>query len=82
MAKINKYRTNIDESKLDDGEVCFRADGGFEAKESLTHENPALGYHKLFCKSDGWYTLDSNGNEVKLGTGTAGGGNSYFPSGW
>jgi len=32
-----------------------------------TQPNPEATYHKLYCKSDGWYALDPDGNELRLG---------------
>jgi len=52
-------------------------DGALIGKEITTPSNPSAGYNKLYCKSDDkWYTLDSEGNEVELGSG--GGGASEF----
>ena len=35
-------------------------------KETATPSNPDAGYRKLYPKSDGWYILDSAGNEIKV----------------
>ena len=35
-------------------------------KETTTPDNPDLGYRKLYPKDDGWYMLDSDGNEIRI----------------
>src|SRR5690606_30736857 len=43
-------------------------------KEVSTPSSPASGYKKLYPKTDGkFYTLDSDGNEVAVGSGAGGG---------
>jgi hypothetical protein len=41
--------------------------------EVLSENTPPTGYRKLFPKSDGWYDIDSNGIEKKIG------GNEKYP---
>ena len=37
--------------------------------QSSTPATPSSGYHKLYPKSDGWYDLNSAGQEAKIGSG-------------
>jgi hypothetical protein len=61
----------------------FRIEGGIEAKEITTPDNPESGYRRLYPKSDGWYMLDSTGDEIKVNSGGSGSSSgSYMPSGW
>src|SRR3972149_6266195 len=54
----------------------FRTEGGFEGKEIETPSSPDVGYQRIYPKlEDGdWYTLDSEGNETKVGAGGGTGG--------
>ena len=42
-------------------------------EKGATPADPPVGSRKLYPKSDGWYDLDSSGNENKLGSGAGGG---------
>lgn len=48
--------------------------GSLQLNEIATPATPAAGLHKFYYKTDGLlYTLDSTGNEIKVGSGSGGG---------
>jgi hypothetical protein len=51
----------------------------FAVAEVATPATPAAGYQKAYPKADGfWYTLDDNGIETRMGSGSGSGGINYI----
>lgn len=49
-------------------------------EEIVTPAAPSSGYHKIYPKSDGWYSQNSSGVETPIGSGSSGSGKNYFPT--
>lgn len=47
-------------------------------EQGSTPSTPAAGKRRIYPKSDGFYQLDSTGNERKVGSGAGGGGENYI----
>lgn len=57
-------------------------DNELTIKQITTPANPSAGYNKLYVKSDNkFYTKDSSGNELAVGSGSGGGGVNYVGNG-